>query len=80
MYEIFFSETARKDIVALNKSAKEKLLAVLERLHINPLRYMKRVIGDKAYRLRCDSCKVMLDVDNETILVLTITKKGEKND
>ncbi len=80
MYEIIFSETARNDIIKLNKPSKEKLISVLERLYINPSRYVKRVIGDNSYKLRFGVYKIILEINKDTISILKVIKgKDVKN-
>ena len=80
MYEILFSNLASEKIRILNSQTQQRLLSVLERMHINPMRNIKRVVGDNSYKLYFDSCRVLLDIKGKSIFILTIKEGGKNNE
>lgn len=72
IYEILLSESARNQLKKLDYSAQERILNALERIRINPERYVKKLVGDPAYRLRVGDYRVLLDIDKSRLLVLVI--------
>lgn len=72
IYEILLSESARSQLKKLDYSAQERILNALERIRINPERYVKKLVGDPAYRLRVGDYRVLLDIDKSRLLVLVI--------
>jgi len=72
IYEILLSESARNQLKKLDYSAQERILNALERIRIKPERYVKKLVGDPAYRLRVGDYRVLLDIDKSRLLVLVI--------
>ncbi len=79
IYEILLSESARNQLKKLDYSAQERILNALERIRIKPERYVKKLVGDPAYRLRVGDYRVLLDIDKSRLLVLVI-KIGHRRD
>lgn len=74
IYNVLLSESAKNQFTKLDRQSQERILAVLERAKVNPERYVRRLVGDPAYRLRAGDYRILLDIDqkNQNILVLKI--------
>jgi len=79
IYEILLSESARNQLKKLDYPVQERILYALERIRIKPERYVKKLVGDPAYRLRVGDYRVLLDIDKSRLLVLVI-KIGHRRD
>ena len=72
MYEIIFSNKAKKQLFKLEKSIQRRIIAALERIRIRPESYITKLIGDPGYKLRVGDYRVIMDIENNNLLVLVI--------
>ena len=79
MYEIIFSNKAKKQLFKLEKNIQERIIAALERIRIRPESYIKKLVGDPGYKLRVGDYRVIMDIDNNNLLILVI-KVGHRRD
>lgn len=77
MYEIFFSETAKKQLRKLEKTTQKRIIAALERIRIRPEAHLRKLIGDPGYRLRAGDYRIILDLDKNKLIV-TVIKIGHR--
>ena len=79
MYEIIFSDEAKKQLAQLNQETRNKIGGAIERIKIRPHKFVKRLYNSKYYRLRVDDYRVILDIrDMEIILyVIEIGHRGK---
>jgi len=62
MYQIELTETAKKFLIKLNKKDSEIILNKIYSIRDNPFRFLKRLQGDKLWRLRVGNYRVIVDV------------------
>ena len=79
MYEIIFSNKAKKQLFKLEKNIQERTIAALERIRIRPESYIEKLIGDPGYKLRVGDYRVIMDIDNNDLLVLVIKVGHRRN-
>ena len=79
MYEIIFSNKAKKQLFKLEKNIQERIITALERIRIRPESYIKKLVGDPGYKLRVGDYRVIMDIDNNNLLILVI-KVGHRRD
>lgn len=79
MYEIIFSQKAKKQLSGLEKNIQERIITVLERIRIRPEAYITKLVGDPGYKLRVGDYRVIMDIDNNNLLILVI-KVGHRKD
>ena len=79
MYEIIFSNKAKKQLFKLEKNIQERIIAALERIRIRPESYITKLIGDPGFKLRVGDYRVIMDIDNNNLLILVI-KIGHRRD
>ena len=62
MYSIELSETSKKFIRKLNKKNAEMVIEKIYSIRENPLRFLKRLQGEKLWRLRIADYRAVVDV------------------
>ena len=72
MYDILFSDLARKQLHKLDRGTQERIIAVLERIRIRPEAYISKLIGETAYKARVGDYRLILDLDKGNLIVLVI--------
>jgi mRNA interferase RelE/StbE len=79
LYEIIFSNKAKKQLFKLEKSIQRRIIAALERIRIRPGSYITKIVGDPGYKLRVGDYRVIMDIENNNLLILVI-KVGHRRD
>ena len=79
LYEIVFSQKAKKQLFKLERSIQERIISVLERIRIRPQSYITKLVGDPGYKLRVGDYRVIMDIDKGNLLVLVIKIGHRKN-
>ncbi len=62
MYSIEFTATAEKFLKKLEKKDAELILKKIYEIRENPFRFLKRLQGEKLWRLRISDFRAILDV------------------
>jgi mRNA interferase RelE/StbE len=62
MFQIEITETAKKFLQKLDKKSYEIILNKIYSLRENPFRYLKRLQGEKLWRLRIGDYRAIVDV------------------
>ena len=79
MYEIIFSQKAKKQLFKLEKNIQERIITALERIRIRPEAYITKLVGDPGFKLRIGNYRVLMDINNNNLLILVI-KVGHRKD
>lgn len=79
MYEIIFSQKAKKQLLKLERTLQERIIGALERIRIRPEAYITKLVRDPGYKLRVGDYRIIMDIDNTILLVLVI-KIGHRRD
>jgi mRNA interferase RelE/StbE len=80
MYELIYSPSALKQLEKLERSVRERILAVLERLRIRPESCdIKKLIGIPGYRLRVGDYRVIFDIEEEKLIIIILQIGHRKN-
>lgn len=87
MYEIIFTDTAKKQLKKLDHSVQERILNSFDRIRIRPERFIKRLVGNPYYILRVGDFRVILDVERDRLVIFvievghrsTVYKDGQRN-
>ncbi len=74
MYNVLFSDPAKKEFRQLDPETQTRVIEVLERIRFRPLHFVMRLSGSHAYRLRVGKYRIILDIDeaNGSITILKI--------
>lgn len=79
LYEIIFSQKAKKQLFKLEKVIQERIIAALERIRIRPEAYITKLVGDPGYKIRVGDYRVIMDIDRTKLLVLVIKIGHRRN-
>jgi len=79
LYEIIFSQKAKKQLFKLEKNIQERIITALERIRIRPEAYITKLVGDPGFKLRIGNYRVIMDINNNNLLILVI-KVGHRKD
>ena len=79
MYSIQFSKTALEQLRKLDGPLRERIIKTLERIRIRPHAFVKKLVGDPAYRLIVGDYRVIIDLQNQTLTILVIKIGHRKN-
>jgi len=79
LYEIIFSQKAKKQLFKLEKNIQGRIIAALERIRIRPEDYITKLVGDPGYKLRGGDYRLIMDLDNNNLLILVIKVGHRKN-
>ncbi|MHB8279068.1 MAG: type II toxin-antitoxin system RelE family toxin [Candidatus Humimicrobiaceae bacterium] len=79
LYEIVFSQKAKKQLFKLERLIQERIISALERIKIRPESYITKLVGDPGYKLRVGDYRVIMDIDKSKLLVLVIKIGHRKN-
>lgn len=79
LYEVIFSQKAKKQLFKLEKVIQERIITALERIRIRPEDYITKLVGDPGYKLRVGDYRVIIDIDKGNLLVLVIKIGHRRN-
>jgi mRNA interferase RelE/StbE len=79
VYELLFSDTAKKQLEKLERSVQERIINALERIRIRPEAYITKLVGDPAYKFRVGDYRVLMDLYKEKLLILIIKVGHRRN-
>ena len=79
LYEIVFSQKAKKQLFKLERAIQERIISALERIRIRPQSYITKLVGDPGYKLRVGDYRLIMDIDKGKLLVLVIKIGHRKN-
>ena len=79
MYEIIFSDKAKRQLGKLERNIQERIINSLERIRIRPESFVAKLVGDPAYKLRVGDYRILLDIDKGKLLILVIKIGHRKN-
>lgn len=79
MYNIVFSEKAKKQFLKLSKEIQKRIINALDRIKIRPEVYVTKLVGDSSFRLRVGDYRVILDINKSKLLILVVKAAHRKN-
>ena len=69
MFSVEFTQTAEKQFFKLEKSIRERVINVLERIKIRPFHFIKRKEGTPYFILRIGDYRAILNIDLKKIVM-----------
>jgi mRNA interferase RelE/StbE len=78
-YEILFTQSAKKELEKLEKTSQERIMTALERIRVRPERFVRKLVGDRGYRLRVGDYRVIIDICQDKLVILVIKIGHRKN-
>lgn len=79
MYNLFFSDTASKQLSKLDKQIQERILKALERILIRPHPFVTKLVGEPYYKFRVGDYRVLLDIQEGKLIILVVEVGHRKN-
>ncbi len=79
MYDVFFSDTARKQFKKLGREEQERIISAIERVRIRPEAYVTKLVGDPGYKLRLGDYRIIMDIDKDKLLILVLKIGHRRN-
>ena len=78
-YEIKFSKEAREFFKKLEKSDKEQIIKKLQRISIQPEKFLIKLINSDFYKLKIGSFRLFIDLQNDKLVILVLEIGKRKN-
>jgi len=72
VYKIIWSESASRQLGKLDRGVAKRILECVQQLEVDPLRYLRRLVGVPYYRLRVGDFRVIVEVMQDRLLVLVL--------
>ena len=72
MYSVDFSDLAKKQLFKLPVEIQKRIINALQRIRIRPQAYVTKLVGDESYRLRVGDYRIIMDIHQDTLLVLVL--------
>lgn len=79
MYEVVFSDTAKKQFLKLEKKVQEHIGKSIERLKIRPEHFVERLVGQLTYKIRIWDYRLILDINANKLIILVVEIGHRKN-
>ena len=79
MYEILFSDKARKQLKKLEKTVQKRIISALERVRLRPEAYITKLVGDTGYKLRTGNYRIIIDIEQRKLLILVLKVGHRRN-
>jgi len=76
--KIIWSESASRQLGKLDRAVAKRILERVQQLEVDPLRYLRRLVGVPYYRLRVGDFQVIVEVIQDRLLVLVL-KVGHRS-
>ena len=79
MYEILFTDKAKKELKKLEHNSQKRIVEALERIRIRPEAYITKLVGDSVYRFRVGDYRLLMDIDQGKLIILVLKIGHRKN-
>jgi mRNA interferase RelE/StbE len=64
-FEVLWTERARKSLSGMQRDDVIRIIKKVEAVKADPYRFLKKLVGEKAWRLRVGDWRVLVDMDSE---------------
>lgn len=79
MYEVIFSDLAKKQFSKLEKQIQEQIGKSIERIKIRPEHFIERLVGQPSYKFRVGDHRLLLEIYNDKLVILVVEIGHRKN-
>ena len=79
MYELIYSDEARKQLKKLHKVMQLRIISTLERARLRPYTHVKKLVGIRYFSLRVGDYRVILDIMEDKLVIFVIEVGHRKN-
>ena len=79
MYEIIFTDKAKKQFFKLENHIQERIGSVLGRVKIRPEHFLEKLVGEASYKIRVGDYRLIVDLDKNKLVILILFLGHRKN-
>lgn len=79
MYELLYSERAKKFLKKLDKDSQKRIISSIERCRIRPYHFVSKIVASKYFRLRAGDYRVILKIEDGELTILIIKIGHRRN-
>ena len=72
MYEILFTDKAKKELKKLEHDLQKRILEALGRIRIRPESFVTKLVGESVYKFRVGDYRVLMDIDQGKLIILVL--------
>ncbi len=72
MYDVFFSDTALRQLKKLERTVQKRILVAIERIRIRPEGFVVRLVGEPYYKLRAGDYRIILDIKRLEMIIMVV--------
>ncbi len=78
MYNLIYTEKAKKQLKKFDRDLQERILHSLERCRIRPHSHVKKLVGNPYFRLRVGELRVIVDIKDNELRILVLEMDHRK--
>lgn len=72
MFNIFYTDQARKYLKKLDESDRVRIISVIERCRLRPHAHVKKLVSSPYFRLRAGKYRIILDIKDGRLIILVL--------
>ncbi len=71
-FEVVWSQSAIKQLKKLDRSVAKRIASAVDKLHLDPHRFVSRIVNSPYFRLRVGDYRLMVDIQRKELRVLLL--------
>ena len=79
MYNLLFSDLAKKQFSKLPKEIQERIISSLKRIRIRPEAYLTKLVDDPGFKFRVGDYRIIMEIEREKMTLFVIKLGHRKN-
>ncbi len=79
IFNLFFTNEAKKFLKKLDKQDKIRIISTLERCRVRPHAYVKKLVSSPYFRLRVGNYRAIIDIRAGKLLIIVLEIGRRKN-
>jgi mRNA interferase RelE/StbE len=78
-YDVELSDKAYRQLMKLDKTVQERIIASLERVRIRPEDFVTKLVGDPGFKLRVGDYRIVMEIDQKVKRMMVLIIGHRKN-
>ena len=79
MFDISYTEQARKYLRKLNGEQRRRIISTLDRCKVRPHAFVKKLVASPYFRLRVGDYRLIVDIRSGELIILVVDIGHRKN-
>lgn len=79
VYEVELTDKSKKQLYKLSQSDRKRIISVLERIRIRPYSHVKKLVGNKYFRIRVGDLRIIVDMKDDKLIILILEIGNRRN-